>query len=166
MQISKFTNKKTGFTLVELLVVISIIGILASIALASFTTSQRQARDTQRKSDLKQYSASLEAFANAGNGLYPSHTTKDISKADNTLCGDLGLTNCPADPSDPTNVYKYISNGGNTGIAPAKATSYVLWSKLESDTNNYWVVCSSGKTGKYATSQGQPSNDGLCPSSL
>ena len=55
---------KKGFTLIELLIVISIIGILVTIVSASFVTSQKQARDVQRKSDLKQYQNALENFAN------------------------------------------------------------------------------------------------------
>jgi prepilin-type N-terminal cleavage/methylation domain-containing protein len=62
---------RRGFTLIELLVVISIIGILAALSLASFTTSQKQARDTERKSDLSQYRSSLESYANIKNGLFP-----------------------------------------------------------------------------------------------
>lgn len=53
---------KSGFTLVELLVVISILGILASIALVAFTSSQIKGRDAQRKSDLTQVSRALEIF--------------------------------------------------------------------------------------------------------
>ena len=67
------TNKLAwGFTLIEILVVISIIGVLASLALVSFAGTQKQARDTQRKNDLKQYQTSLENFANNNSSLYPS----------------------------------------------------------------------------------------------
>jgi len=62
--------KNFGFTLIELLVVISVIGILASIALVSFGPAQKQARDTQRKSDLKQIRTALELYYN-DYGYYP-----------------------------------------------------------------------------------------------
>lgn len=55
-------KKIRGFTLVELLVVISIIGVLVSVALVSFRTSQARGRDAQRKSDLKQISSALELY--------------------------------------------------------------------------------------------------------
>ncbi len=151
-----------GFTLIELLVVIAVIGILASLALASFTTVQRQARDIQRKSDIRQYSTALEAFANKSDGLYPSYkTTQTLATSDNVLCTILTLTNCPVDPvDDPTSVnnYKFVSNGGDTGGSP-KATSYVLWSLLE-NAPNYFVVCSSGKVGiKSSTGWADPAPD-------
>lgn len=55
---------KRGFTLVELLVSITIIGILASIGLNTFTSAQIKSRDTKRKSALNQISRSLEMYFN------------------------------------------------------------------------------------------------------
>src|SRR3989344_707166 len=43
---------KLGFTLIELIVVISIIGILATIGTATYTTAQQKSRDVRRKQDL------------------------------------------------------------------------------------------------------------------
>lgn len=61
---------KKGFTLVELLVVISIIGALVTIALVSFRNSQARGRDAERKSDLKQISSALELYY-SDYGKYP-----------------------------------------------------------------------------------------------
>jgi len=52
-----------GFTLVELLIVIAIIGILISVGLASFRRAQTQTRDGQRKADLE----------NIGGKVYKNH---------------------------------------------------------------------------------------------
>lgn len=162
MKISMNTNKFkltqfNGFTLVELLVVISIIGLLASIALVSFTGSQKQARDAQRKSDLKQYATSLESFANQNNGLYPAESV--TVAAATALCTDLGLTGCTPDPKDGTASfgYNYQSDGVATDGA-ATATSYVVWAEVENQTG-YWTVCSSGKVGLSAS---EPVG-GACP---
>lgn len=152
---------KKGFTLIELLVVISIIGILAALSLASFATAQKQARDSQRKSDLKQYSTSLESSANVNGGLYPSRSVA-VTISGSNLCADLVITNCPADPktSDSTYAYRYVSDG--TGSGNKNATKYVLWTKLESSTN-YWVLCSTGKAGTSPISGWTDPMSGACP---
>lgn len=59
-----------GFTLVELLVVISILGVLVTIGLTSFRSSQARGRDTERKSDLKQVASALELYY-SDYGKYP-----------------------------------------------------------------------------------------------
>lgn len=163
-RITNLITIRQGFTLIELLIVIAIIGILAALALVSYTSAQRQARDTQRKSDIKQYETSLETYANGANGLYPSRTVTTLSKSGNLLCGDLGLTNCPADPvSDSIHYYQYVSDG--TGGGSATATKYVLWVQLEGSAN-FWVVCSIGKSGLVPASGWTTPAAGVCPSSL
>jgi len=131
-----------GFTLIELLVVISIISILAVMGLSMTGNVRKQARDTNRKSDLKQYQTSLENFANNNNGLYPART--GAVNASTTLCNDLSLTNCPQDPKgNQFGFGYYYRSDGSTWFT---ATKYVLWGKLENIDRN-WVVCSNGKSG-------------------
>ncbi len=65
---SIFTKQsKSGFTLVELLVVITIIAILSVIGVTVFTGIQKNARDTKRKGDVNAISKALEAkYSNIG----------------------------------------------------------------------------------------------------
>lgn len=140
-----FSIQHSAFTLIELLVVISIIGILAGVALVSFTGAQRQARDSQRKSDIKQYQTLLETYAGSNNNLYPSWT---VDTRPDTLCpAPLGPTSCPRDPSSTTYEYYYRSDG--LGSPANNATQYVLWAYQENSTN-YFIVCSNGRTGSAA----------------
>jgi len=59
-----------GFTLVELLVVMAILGVLVTLIGTAFRTAQARGRDVQRKSDLKQIANALELFFN-DYGFYP-----------------------------------------------------------------------------------------------
>lgn len=130
---------KSGFTLIEMLVVISLIGILAALALVSFSSVQKQARDTSRKSDLKQYQTALESYGSKNAGNYPVSGSTIISSG--AVCTALAIGTCPPDPKTPTQDYRYIGT----------ATSYAIWATLE-NKSVYWIVCSNGKNGEMPTS--------------
>jgi type II secretion system protein G len=67
------SNQK-GFTIIELLVVIVIIGILVALALPQLFAAQARGRDTDRKNNLKNISQQLETYFN-DNGEYPAALT-------------------------------------------------------------------------------------------
>lgn len=73
-------QKSHGFTLVELLVTISIIGLLASITVLSVGNVRQVARDSKRLADMKQLQTGLEFFFNQTNG-YPQ-TKENLRDAD------------------------------------------------------------------------------------
>jgi len=137
-------KKNFGFTLIEILIVVSIIGVLASLAMVSYSGAQKQTRDSQRKSDLNQYRNALEAFSVAHNDKYPSIIKSWGKPAAVDLCGYLEPEFMPSCPADPINqgLYTYMyRSGGNPGMIDAPF--YVLWGGLE--TGDRWVVCSNGK---------------------
>ncbi|MCC2631078.1 MAG: hypothetical protein K0S38_887 [Candidatus Paceibacter sp.] len=70
----KISYTKGGFTLIELLVVIAIIGFLSSVVLATLNTSRAKARDSSRKSQMRQLQTALELYYDS-NGKYPSTGT-------------------------------------------------------------------------------------------
>jgi prepilin-type N-terminal cleavage/methylation domain-containing protein len=61
----------SGFTIVELLIVIVVIGILAALVVTTYNGIQQKARDTERKTDIKALHGQLEAYQ-AQNGKYPT----------------------------------------------------------------------------------------------
>lgn len=58
----KHQNKQSGFTLVELLIVIAIIGILGSIIATTFLTVRKQARDARRVADMRQLDTAIQEY--------------------------------------------------------------------------------------------------------
>lgn len=63
-------NKK-GFTIVELLIVIVVIGILATLVIVTFTGIQQKARNSQRQTDINAVDSHIEAYY-AQSGNYPT----------------------------------------------------------------------------------------------
>ena len=142
--------RKKGFTLVELLVVVALVGSLGGVFLTQFPASQKRTRDTQRSNDLKQFQTALEAYANRNTGLYPIFVTMDADG----LCPTLGSVGCSKDPrSDKGHEsYKYQSDAGGL--------NFVLWARFEID-DIYFIICSDGDVGELASPI--VVNDGVCP---
>lgn len=74
-------NSQKGFTLIELMVVITIITILAMVGMSTFSTVQKNARDAKRKGDVDAITKALEQKYNPTTG-YPAFG--DLSETDFT----------------------------------------------------------------------------------
>lgn len=160
---SKFIirNSKKGFTLIEILVVISIIGILATLILARLGGVEKSGRDAKRKSDLNQYRMALENYATKLNGLYPNNTYNGQASSGNGIFNTGGIlsTYLGAFPKDPLN--NAAANYDYYYVGAADQLKYVLYGKLETETTNfYYYLCSTGKIDK---SSSAPTIAANCP---
>lgn len=99
--------KKSGFTLLELLIVIAIVGILLAVATASYLTTIKQSRDTRRKTDIEQVRQALETFRSE-NGIYPPQE----GSMDQFLVPAY-ISHLPDDPKDNYS-YAYYTNPSYT----------------------------------------------------
>ncbi len=136
-----------GFTLVELLVVISVVGILATVLIATINPGNqiRKSNDVQRKTALKTLQSALEQYYQ-DNGSYPVPTGNICVSSSTTGCwslstatrllGPFGANYIKSMPLDPTQSGSNCTNMGGTHRvyayqAPAGGASYILSARLE-----------------------------------
>lgn len=124
--------KKTinGFTIVELLIVIVVIAILASISVVAYTGIQGRARDSKRRNDISQIARALELYK-ADNGGYPTCWGNKYQPGDS---GDGGVVSSCLQPSL---VPKYMASLPVDPVNVAPRVYYYAVGYRKSGVNTY-----------------------------
>lgn len=130
-------NIRLGFTLVELLVVVAIIGLLSTVAAVSLNQSRIKSRDTKRLADMRQIQNALALYYDANNGSLPWSDCDgcgcwDVGNKDHPLLGGsiagvMGTT--PRDSTatgDCSGYFYYQYPAGSAGCDVSKGNFYVL----------------------------------------
>jgi prepilin-type N-terminal cleavage/methylation domain-containing protein len=143
--------KHTGYTIVELLIVIVVIGILATITLVAYNGVQNRARDTIRISDLTAIADALEVYV-VNNGAYPTPVSTpnasswEVSTNGSNVATDFlsalatnnGINKIPVDPkntgtslnpsinSSTFEYFYYVYAAGTNGCDINRGAYYVL----------------------------------------
>ncbi|MDD3711543.1 MAG: prepilin-type N-terminal cleavage/methylation domain-containing protein [Patescibacteria group bacterium] len=151
MSFSKKNHQKIAFTLVELLATISIIAIILTIAIASFSNTREDSRNNQRVSDIKQIQLALEKYY-SDNGSYPNELNfgESLATGSKTYMSTLPTNPTPRDDGDCSdNEYQYSYN--------PEINSYMLGfcisrnsSDVESGTNYALPIGISSATSSFA----------------
>jgi len=161
-------NKKTnkGFTLVELLVVISIISLLSSIVLSSLSSARLKARDSVKIQTREEVKKALNLFF-SDKGYYPTNSSELVPtyisminpnsigyrgvNCDNNQCRDYVIWVNLEDPNNPHGsgnnpVYDYIATGGNSSLG-SPAGGYIDSGKVFPEyTQNHYYTYYNGQT--------------------
>lgn len=130
--------REKAFTLIEILVVITVIGVLFGTVVISYSSLTRSSRDAKRKSDLEQIRSALELYrSNDALAEYPVSSNC-------TNLASLITTYLPNFPSDPkASVYSYgcLSSSSDYTIGSHLETTTVTCTSLGSCTGgcNYCI---------------------------
>lgn len=139
-------KKSKGFTIVELLIVIIVIGILATLVIALFTSAKKKARDSQRQTDIVALQGYIEGYY-AETGKYPTLANINDSTWRGTNMEGLDPA-ALADPKDPTSqtlvattttnryLYAVTPNGCDNG-AGGDCSAYTLTATLEGNPGTF-----------------------------
>jgi len=136
----KKSNK--GFTIVELLIVIVVIGILALLVITTYSGIQAKARNSKRSSDIKSIQTNLEAFYTSS-GYYPSRAdmntaswrTTNMKSFDQNALKDPSSTTC--DPATST----ATTNPCLVAAAAAKTYSYNVTDAADASCESDDTTC-------------------------
>ena len=145
----RMVRDESGFTLVELLVVMLILGLLAAIAIPAFFNQRNKAKDADAKSSVRTAETAMETYATDNNGAYTGATTAKLAAIEPTL------NNAGANLTVPA-----VATDSYTVQVKSNAPSGNLFQVSRTNTGTTSLRCGTG-AGVPPTSPGQ---DG-CPSS-
>ena len=114
----KIRNK--GFTLIELIVVVTIIAVLTVVGVVSYSGTNKKARDSRRMADLEKIRIALELYRQGTGSTYPSSINSLVP---------LYLGSTLVGPKNDT--YVYVKTTGYT---------YTLTAGLEGIGTSYTVT--------------------------
>jgi general secretion pathway protein G len=122
------TRKSKGFTMIELLVSVTIIAVLTVIGAVSYSSVNKRSRDVKRKSDLEQIRSALEMYR-SDQAEYPNAGLTVGSFTNTTALASFTVPSyMPSVPSDPNADKSYYYQPiATTGVY----NSYCICAKLE-----------------------------------
>lgn len=157
-----------GFTIVELLIVIVVIGILAAITIVAYNGIQQRARDSQRKTDIVALTKALELYY-IDKGEYPptswacaNGNNGWVSTADKDGCWKNFMTALAPYTQNAT-IFDPIGTQGVTGSALIYSPNYVI-TTYYCARQTYWLMYNTEQTIPNAVTDGSAGGCAALPS--
>lgn len=133
---TKYKRKGAGFTLVELLVVVSIIGLLVAMTVINIQNSKQKARDARRVSDINNIATALALYHN-DNNRYPFPYAGNLTGSDavSTALRNAGyISSAPLDPLNQAASGCGIAGGYRYYYSSTDGSNYFLAYCLETNS--------------------------------
>lgn len=138
ISLKKRSLNSKGFTIVELLIVIVVIGILALLVITTYSGIQAKARNSKRQTDIQSIQTQLEAFFSQ-NGYYPSFADLSSSTWIDANMKSLDK-NALIDPSSGSSSATLAKSGATDGSVTKK------YQYLPTDSNGDSAACETDDT--------------------
>ncbi len=133
---------KNGFTLVELMVVITIIAILTVIGITVYNGVQKNARDARRRADIDSIASAMEAnygkvtagkYSALAGTMFSSNTVPEdpVNKTDSTSCSKNACYYCVREAAIDADLTINVCAIPEDRVSPDKP----------SGAKDFWVVC-------------------------
>ena len=119
-------NNKKGFTLIELMIVVAIIGILAAIAIPKFADLINKSKEGATKGALSSVRGALQVYYGDNEGVFPTDTL-DILTSGAKYINSIPQAKIPGRHTDSSTVLAYSSTTASGGFLPATSVDTGGW---------------------------------------
>ena len=140
MNLNKQTKKQSGFTIIEVMIVLAVAGLIMAIVFLAIPALQRSNRNTQRKNDATRLAGLVAEYGSNNNGQLPGNVAAAIGTPTWSYFTTVSLATQASNPAAPNSDTMILVTGaacGNgAGGAPTAGTAR--------QTVVYWGIEPSG----------------------